>query len=170
MAEIQFDVSDLYAMNKMAEYCGVELKKGYINSVVKKAMEPVQEQIKYKAPKRKGNLANGLVLKAERSKSKTKKVYQILPDPEKSDIFVKFSIDGKRAYYPASQEYGYKNYLNGADGEKVEGKHFMRNTFDANRPRINNEIIEGTMKKLERAWKKTQRKAGVNLKKKKSKK
>ena len=49
-----------------------------------------------------GYLRKSIKEKAEKSKIKGKKVYDLWPDPSMNDVFVKISKKGKRAYYPAS--------------------------------------------------------------------
>jgi len=90
------------------------------------------------APKDKGELEQGIILKAERNKAPGKKVYQITMDKSKNDIFVKESKDGNRAYYPASQEYGFLT----RDGGYVQGEHFMRNSIDDNATQIEKKIVD----------------------------
>ena len=51
-----------------------------------------------------GNLRRGIITKAEKTRVKGKKVYDVVMDPSKNDIFAKISKTGKRYYYPASQE------------------------------------------------------------------
>ena len=78
------------------------------------------------APKKSGDLRRGIVLSpfAERSRYQGKAVYQVYLDEKMNDTFVKYAKSGKRYYYPASQEYGFRTKTRA--GEKhVPGKYFM---------------------------------------------
>ena len=60
---------------------------------------------------------------AERTATEGKTVYDVYFDEKMNDTFVKYS-GGKRYYYPASQEYGFRTRGGGRKG----GLYFMRNT------------------------------------------
>lgn len=92
---------------------------------------------KNNAPFLTGALEEGIALKAEKTNKKGKKVYQIAIKDNLE--FVKTTKEGKRYYYPSSQEYGFKL----RNGGKVEGLHFLRNSIDKN-----NNKIESTMVKV----------------------
>src|SRR5690554_6089105 len=77
---------------------------------------------KANAPEDTGALKQGIILKGERTRTRGKKVYDVMMDPAKNDIFVKMTKDGKRYYYPASQEYGFLT----VDGGYVPGYRFLR--------------------------------------------
>lgn len=96
---------------------------------------------------RTGNLRKGIILKGEKSKLKGKKVYQVTFDPAFNDVFVKVSKEGKRAYYPASQEYGFK----ARNGRYIPGFHFMRNAVQENERKVQTTIIDTMMKEIEKA-------------------
>ena len=70
-----------------------------------------------------GELKGGMKLIGEKSRTKGKKVYQVVFDRSKNNVFQKKNKDGKvTGYYPASQEYGFfaKN------GRYISGYHFMK--------------------------------------------
>ena len=58
-----------------------------------------------------------------RTATEGKTVYDVYFDEKMNDTFVKYS-GGKRYYYPASQEYGFRTRGGGRKG----GLYFMRNT------------------------------------------
>lgn len=78
------------------------------------------------APNRTGDLSRGIIASQapERSSDPGKIVYDIYFDASMNDKFVKVTADGKRYYYPASQEYGFKT----VGGKRVPGRYFMRDT------------------------------------------
>ena len=99
------------------------------------------------APVDSGNLKRGIVLKGERRVKIGKKMYDITMDPGKNDVFVKTSADGKRSYYPASQEYGFMT----ADGGYVPGYQYLRKSITENSREIENKIVEVAGKAIDKA-------------------
>lgn len=93
---------------------------------------------KKNAPEDSGDLKSGIIMKAERRVKVGKKVYDIMMDPAKNDIFVKVSKDGKRSYYPASQEYGYMT----ADGGYVPGYRFFRKSMTDNAAAMEKKMVD----------------------------
>lgn len=99
------------------------------------------------APEDKGNLKGGVILKAERRVKIGKKMYDVMMDPSKNNIFVKTSEDGKRSYYPASQEYGFMT----ADGGYVPGYQYLRKSITENSREIENKIVDVASKAIDKA-------------------
>lgn len=114
---------------------------------VKKGAKVVQKAIQAQAPVDAGDLREGLILIKEKTRTRGKAVYQVVPAREKNAIFQKPIQNPVRskspyAYYPASQEYGYFTRRPGggmtyvrSDGskatmDKVPGKHYMRTGAD----------------------------------------
>ncbi len=88
-----------------------------------------------------GALAASMGMKKEKSKkARTKTVYQVRPNNKnQEEPFVKISKDGKkRAYYPASMEYGWTD----ADGKYHPGYRYMRRAAEEKGNQANNEIIK----------------------------
>lgn len=102
---------------------------------------------KQNAPVDSGDLKSGIVMKPERRVKLGKKVYDIMLDPAKNDLFVKTSADGKRAYYPASQEYGYMT----ANGGYVPGFRYLRKSITENKRAIENKVVEVAGKAVDKA-------------------
>jgi len=99
------------------------------------------------APVEEGNLKRGLVLKRERSRVKGKAVYQVTFDSAMNNVFVKVSKDGKRSYYPASQEYGYLT----VDGRYIPGYRYMRRSAEDNGSTAERKMLEVAGKAVEKA-------------------
>lgn len=114
---------------------------------VKKGAKVVQKAIQTQAPVAAGDLREGLILIKEKTRTRGKAVYQVVPAREKNAIFQKPIQNPVRskspyAYYPASQEFGYFTRRPGggmtyvrSDGskatmDKVPGKHYMRTGAD----------------------------------------
>jgi hypothetical protein len=89
------------------------------------------------APEDLGTLIRGIKIVAEKRKI-GKKVYQVVFDRKYNDKFQKVTLSGKRYYYPASQEHGFKT----RDGGRVEGKHFMKQSLHENKRLTQQTIID----------------------------
>ena len=105
---------------------------------------------KANAPVDTGELKSGIILKRERSRVKGKAVYDVMMDPAKNDVFVKTTKDGKRYYYPASQEYGFLT----RDGGYVPGYRFLRRAIDENADQIDRRVLEVAGKEVDKALRK----------------
>ena len=105
---------------------------------------------KARAPVDTGELRDGIILNRERSKTKGKAVYDVMMDPAKNDVFVKMTKDGKRYYYPASQEYGFLT----VDGGYVPGYRFLRRAIDDNAEQIEKKILEVAGKEIDKVLRK----------------
>ena len=101
---------------------------------------------KQKAPEDTGLLKKGLMLKGEKSRFKAKKVYQVTFNPAYNDFFAKVSKEGKRAYYPASQEYGFKT----VNGRYIPGFHYLKESIDDNARSIEKTIVDVLAKELDK--------------------
>jgi len=100
------------------------------------------------APMKTGALRKGIILKGEKSRFRGKKVYQVTFDPAMNEVFQKrYGTGNKYAYYPASQEYGFKTKGNGYK----EGKHFMRDSIVNNYEKISRKIVEILSARIDRA-------------------
>jgi hypothetical protein len=89
-------------------------------------------------------------LKPEKTRIRGKKVFDITFDSSMNDIFVKESKTGKRAYYPASMEYGFMK----KDGGYVPGFHFLRNALTENKSAIESKVVGILGKKIDQELKK----------------
>lgn len=125
-----------------------------ITSSVKKAMKIPLKDAKNNAPYESGDLERGLILKKERSRKKGKSVYQVTFDKNMNDIFVKESKKGKRSYYPASQEYGFKT----RNGGYVLGRRYLREAMTDNEKEIEKVMITDMIKKIDKIIKKAEKK------------
>lgn len=93
-----------------------------------------------------GYLRKGIIQKAEKTKVKGKKVYQVTLDAKMNDVFVKTSKAGNRSYYPSSQEFGFKT----KGGGYAPGFHFMRNALEDNSSKIEKEIVNVLSKEIDK--------------------
>lgn len=107
----------------------------------------ILKETRSNAPVDEGNLKRGLVLKRERTRVKGKAVYQVTFDNAMNNVFVKVSKDGKRSYYPASQEYGYLT----VDGKYIPGYRYMRNSAEGKGHAAERKMLEVAGKAVEKA-------------------
>lgn len=105
---------------------------------------------KSNAPEDSGDLKRGIILKRERRTKPGKAVYDVEMNPAMNDVFVKVSKDGKRSYYPASQEYGFLT----VDGGYVPGYRYLRRAITEHDTEIEAKILETTGKEVEKALRK----------------
>lgn len=102
---------------------------------------------KANAPEDSGDLKRGIIMKKERKKVPGKAVFDIMMDPAMNDVFVKESKEGKRSYYPASQEYGFLT----ANGGYVPGYHFLKRSITEHDTEIERKVLETAAKDVEKA-------------------
>lgn len=116
--------------------------------VIARAVRPsasiVLKEAKENAPKDEGELRRGLHIKAEKTKNKNKKVYQVRV--RSLQHFVKISKEGKRAFYPSSQEYGFIT----RDGGYVPGYNYLRNALKSKQGEVSVKIIHSMMAEIEK--------------------
>lgn len=121
-----------------------------VTSSAKKGAQIWLKAVKANAPVDEGDLKKGIVLKGERTKKKGKKMYQVTFDSSMSDVFVKTSKDGKRSYYPASQEYGF--FMR--NGQYMPGYHFMKTSAEENAGAVETKIVSELSKNIDKEWNK----------------
>jgi hypothetical protein len=92
-------------------------------------------------------LKKGIILKKERKRVSGKAVFDVMMDPKKNHIFVKYAKDGTRYYYPASMEYGFF----AKDGKYIPGYGFLRAAIEDNSAVIEARMIESFVKDMDRA-------------------
>lgn len=105
---------------------------------------------KANAPVDDGNLKKGIIMKREKRKVPAKAVYDVMMDPAMNDVFVDISADGKRSYYPASQEYGFLT----EDGGYVPGYRFLQRSITENSRAIESKILEVAGKEVDKVLRK----------------
>lgn len=93
---------------------------------VRQSATGLMYRIRTNAPYRSGALQSGLMVAPGREKTAVpgKVVNDIVFDRAMNDTFVKMSKSGKRYYYPASQEYGFRI----GRAKRQPGLYYMRNT------------------------------------------
>lgn len=96
-----------------------------VSSAVHASAVQVAARARAMAPNKTGVLRSGIVVKPGREKSSRPgaTVYDIWMDPGLNQKFVKYSKAGKRYYYPASMEYGFRL----RNGKRAAGHYYLKN-------------------------------------------
>lgn len=119
----------------------------------------VRKAVRGAVPEDTGQLKRGIIRKGERSRTKGKKVYDLMFDPAKNDIFQKPikqpGVAGGKSphgYYPASMEYGFLTRSKGGGLSYVPGYHFMRDAAKSAAPLAKQATIKTFTAELEKEW------------------
>ena len=139
-------IEGMKELNKSLKRLG-ETPQKHVTSSVRKGMNISFKDAKAKAPIETGELKGGIKMIGEKSRIKGKKVYQIVFDRAKNDVFQKKNEEGKvTGYYPASMEYGFfaKN------GRYIPGYHFLKKALEENSSKVQKTIIEDMQNKIEK--------------------
>lgn len=150
MSAVEIDIRDIRDLELAAKAIGGVTKK-QLTPAVRKAMKPVLQAARDAAPIDTGALKKGIILKGEKNKPPLKKVFQVTMDKKKNDIFVKgldADGEGKRAYYPASQEYGFLK----KNGGKVPGKHFLKKAAEQQEAQLPDAITDELVGQIQKEW------------------
>ena len=160
---LSFDLDDLKKVERMWQKVqgrGGRVQKA-VNKASSKAAQTIKRSVKAGAPVRTGALKRNIVIRAEKAKRKGKKVRQVTikGGAEANEIFQKpIKVPGalggknKKAYYPASQEYGFLARAPGGGTQYIPGKYFMREGADAVSAQTESAMIDTVMKELEKIW------------------
>lgn len=120
-----------------------------VTPAARKGMNIVLKDSRKTAPVETGQLKQGLKLAGERMK-KGKKVYRIVFDEKKNEIFQKKNESGEIiGYYPYSQEYGFIT----KNGGYVQGKRFIHNALASNYKKVEKTIVDEMAKRIDKALK-----------------
>lgn len=146
---IRFKVEGMDKLQKKLKQLG-DVPQKYVTQSSRKAMRIALKAAKQSAPEDTGELKRGIIMVGERSRVKGKKVYRIVFDRSKNDIFQKKDESGNViAYYPASQEYGFFT----RNGKYIPGYHFLEKALTGNAKKIEKTIVDEMLKRIEKAMK-----------------
>lgn len=140
--------TEIIGFDELLQYIGdlEKLPQKVVTRSVKQGANISLKSAKGKSPFLSGDLESGIVLKAEKTKTKGKKVYQTAMDKNKNDLFQKVSKSGKKYYYPASQEYGFRT----RNGGYVPGIHYLRDSLISNASTIEKTIISNVITEIDK--------------------
>ena len=119
-----------------------------VTPAARKGMNIALRSSQKNAPEDTGALKGGMKLIGEKARVKAKKVYQVVFDRKKNNIFQKQNKEGQvTGYYPSSQEYGFfaKN------GRYIPGVHFMKRAMEENSGTITRKIVSEVSKNIDKA-------------------
>lgn len=143
----KFQIQGMKELQKSIKKLG-QVPQKCVTPAAKKGMNIAIKAARKNAPIDTGELKKGMKLVGEKSSTKGKKVYQVVFDRAKNDIFQKKNKEGKViGYYPASQEYGFfaKN------GRYIPGYHFMKKAMEDNSGAISQKIVDEMGKNIDKA-------------------
>ena len=157
-AKLTFYLQDLpkfYATLRRVE----KVPQRVVTRAAGKGATVVRRAVRGAVPVDTGALKRGIVRKGERSRTKGKKVYDLMFDPGMNDIFQKpikepGSAGGKspHAYYPASMEYGFLTRSKGGGLSYVPGYHFMRDAAESSSFPAKQATIKAFIAEMEKEW------------------
>jgi uncharacterized protein YabN with tetrapyrrole methylase and pyrophosphatase domain len=144
-----FKIEGMKELEKTIKKLGQVPQKA-VTPAARKGMNIAIKDARVKAPVDTGELKQGMKLVGEKSKRKGKKVYRIVFDRAKNEVFqVKNDKGEVIAYYPVSQEYGFfaKN------GRYIPGFRFVEKGLTQNASRIEKTIVDEMGKRIDKALK-----------------
>jgi len=145
MAKVKYEIEGMKELEKTIRKLG-KLPQKCVTKAAKKGAQIALKAAKQNAPFLTGALEEGIILKGEKTRRKGKKVYQVTMNPAMNDVFVKTTKDGKRYYYPASQEYGFIT----KNGGYVPGFHYLRDSLVDNKERIEKTVVDVLAKEIDK--------------------
>lgn len=144
MASRRGDIQGLCELERMMRRLG-EVPSKVATKAARAGAAIPRKAAKNNAPVDSGELKKAVIMKAERKVKKGKKVYGIMIDPKKNNIFVKLSKTNKRSYYPASQEYGWTT-----NGKYTPGYRYLRHAIENNVEKVEKTVIETAGKEVDK--------------------
>ena len=157
---IDFDHKDLVRMYKTLDKVGASPQKA-LNKGTSKAAAITKRAIKAKAPHKSGILKGNIITKTERSSKRGKKVRQTtFRGGEEANAALQRPIKNPgilggtspKAYYPASQEYGFLAKAPGGGVQYIPGKHYMRSGAESASGAAKEAMIQTMEKELDKVW------------------
>ena len=145
MAKVKYEIEGMKELERTIRKLG-QLPQKCVTPAARKGATIALKAAKANAPFLTGALEEGIILKGEKARKKGKKVYQVTMNPAMNDVFVKTTKDGKRYYYPASQEYGFIT----KDGGYVPGFHYLRDSLVDNKERIEKTVVDVLAKEIDK--------------------
>lgn len=161
--KIDFEYGDLVRMYKTLDKVGAAPQKA-LNKGTSKAAMIVKRTVKGVVPVKSGTLKSNIVTKTERSRLKGKKVREttfrggdeanaLLQKPIKNPGIL--GGTSRKAYYPASQEYGFLARAPGGGIQYIEGRHYLLRGAEAASEPAKAAMIDTMTKELDKIWQST---------------
>jgi HK97 gp10 family phage protein len=144
-----FKIEGMKELEKAIKKLGQVPQKA-VTPAARKGMNIAIKNARINAPEETGELKGGMKLIGEKSKRKGKKVYRIVFDRAKNNVFQKKNKEGKvTGYYPVSQEYGFFT----RNGRYIPGFHFAEKGLTENANKIEKTIVDEMGKRIDKALK-----------------
>lgn len=142
----KFEIEGMKELHKSMKRLG-KVPQKCVTPAARKGMNIALRSARKNAPIDTGELKSGMKLVGEKSRVKAKKVYQVVFDSSKNDIFQKKNKEGKViGYYPVSQEYGFF----ARNGRYIPGYHFMKRAMEDNSGSIAKTIVNEVGKNIDK--------------------
>lgn len=158
--DVEFDLKDIEKAVEMLNKVGKSPQRA-VSRAAAKAATIVKRAIRQGTVPvgRTGNLKRAIARKAEKTRKRGKKVYEITFDRKYNEVLQKpiknpGEAGGKnpKAYYPASQEYGFLTRSKGGGIRYVPGLHFMRQGAENADAQARQVMMETLEKELDKLW------------------
>lgn len=143
----KFKIEGMKELEKSIKKLG-KVPQKCVTPAARKGMNIALKSARKNAPVDTGELRKGMKLAGEKARVKGKKVYQVVFDRAKNDVFQKKNKEGKvTGYYPFSQEFGFfaKN------GRYIPGYHFISQGLNDNTGAITKKIVDEMGKQIDKA-------------------
>lgn len=137
------DVQGIRELQRMFQRLGKSPQR-VANKAARAGAAIPRKAAKDNAPVDQGDLKKGIMMKKERRVKAGKAVYDIMMNPAMNNVFVKISAEGKRSYYPASQEYGFMT----KSGRYIPGFRYLLKALENNDTRIEAKVIDVAKKEI----------------------
>lgn len=156
----------VFYMEGLGDFVGVlgsmeQVPQKCVTKAAGKGATVVRKAVRGTVPVDTGALKKGIIRKGERSRTKGKKVYDLMFDPSMNDVFQKpiknpGEAGGKspKGYYPASMEYGFLTRSKGGGYSYVPGYHFMRDAAEASSSPAKKVMIQTLNDEIDKEWSK----------------
>lgn len=145
----KFKIEGMKELQKSIKKLG-QVPQKCVTPAARKGMNISLRDAKKNAPVDTGELKQGMKLIGEKAKTKGKKVYRVVFDSAKNDIFQKKNKEGKvTGYYPISQEFGFF----ASNGRYIPGYHFVEKSLSSNSGDIEKKIVEEMTKQINKVIK-----------------
>lgn len=141
-----FDIKGIRELERSFQRLG-KIPQTTVTKSARAGARIVLKAAKQNTPVDTGELKRGIVLKRERRTKQGKSVYDVTIDRNMNNVFVKESKEGKRSYYPASQEYGFLT----VDGGYTPGYQYMKKALTENAMQVEKKILETASKDVQKA-------------------
>lgn len=156
----------VFYMEGLGDFVGVlgsmeQVPQKCVTKAAGKGATVVRKAVRGEVPVATGALKRGIVRKGELSRTKGKKVYDLMFDPNMNDVFQKpiknpGEAGGKnsKGYYPASMEYGFLTRSKGGGYSYVPGYHFMRDAAEASSSAAKKAMVQALNDEIDKEWSK----------------